>query len=130
MIVRTANAFGVKEVLVLGSDSWIKSKACQTEKFTRIKHFKTPETVLAYIFANEYNLVCVEQTPSSVDLRKVVYPAKPVFALGNESIGMDGVIQNFAKISVEIPMIGATPSLNVAVSAGIVMFDYFSKANK
>ena len=50
-------------------------------------------------------------------------PAKPtVYVLGGETAGVDNVIKNAASISLRIPMTNNIESLNVAITAALVVF--------
>ena len=50
-------------------------------------------------------------------------PAKPtVYVLGGETAGVDNAIKNAASISLRIPMTNNVESLNVAITAALVVF--------
>ncbi len=49
-------------------------------------------------------------------------PKEVVYVLGNEIDGVEAAILEIADVVIEIPMEGAKESLNVATTAGIVLF--------
>ena len=51
------------------------------------------------------------------------YPAKTVFAAGGEDQGLGRLVQSACDELISIPMHGKTPSLNVSISLGIVLFE-------
>ncbi len=46
-----------------------------------------------------------------------------VLVLGNESLGVSGEVRALADDEVHIPMLGTAHSLNVAVAAGILLYE-------
>jgi len=67
-------------------------------------------------------VAAVEQSDSSIDYKKFKAGKKTVFILGNEVRGLSKNILNIADVILEIPMRGEKESLNVATTAGIVLF--------
>jgi tRNA G18 (ribose-2'-O)-methylase SpoU len=46
---------------------------------------------------------------------------------GNEVFGVDEEVVKQADVCIEIPQFGTKHSLNISVSMGVVIWDYFSK---
>ena len=67
-------------------------------------------------------VVAVEQSPKSVSLYGFVVPEKVVYIMGAEVEGVHKELIEIADVVVEIPMQGMKESLNVSVTAGIVLF--------
>ncbi|MCK5823499.1 MAG: TrmH family RNA methyltransferase, partial [Bacteroidales bacterium] len=55
---------------------------------------------------------------------------KYALVFGNEVKGVAQDIVDLSDYCVEIPQYGTKHSFNISVSAGIVMWDFFSKRNK
>ncbi|MCK9272789.1 TrmH family RNA methyltransferase [Candidatus Gracilibacteria bacterium] len=73
-----------------------------------------------------FKIVVLEQNEKSIDLRDFV-PKKGediCIVLGNEIQGVRPEIIKMADYIVEIPMFGKKQSLNVATSAGILMYKF------
>lgn len=69
-----------------------------------------------------YQIIAIEQSPSSVDYKKVIAKEKILFILGNEVDGLSNDVLSRVDIVAEIPMAGEKESLNVSVAGGIAIF--------
>lgn len=69
-----------------------------------------------------FAVVAIEQTANSTSLYDFVVPEKVLYVLGNEVDGVSPHIIAVADQVIEIPMAGTKESLNVATTAGIVLF--------
>ena len=76
-----------------------------------------------------FQIVAVEQADQSLSLEKFnpKNDEKYAFIFGNEVFGVKDKIVESADICLEIPQYGTKHSLNISVSLGIVIWDYFSK---
>lgn len=76
-----------------------------------------------------YTLVAVEQARESVPLQNFqpVRGDKHAFVFGNEVEGVSEALLAVADVCVEIPQFGTKHSLNVSVSAGIVLWKFVEK---
>ena len=75
--------------------------------------------------------IAVEQTENAIQLQQFL-PAgdKPIAVVfGNEVKGVSQEVVNLCHQALEIPQFGTKHSLNVAVSAGVVLWDLWSKMN-
>ena len=52
------------------------------------------------------------------------------FVLGNEIKGVNQEVINASQGVIEIPQEGAKHSLNIAITAGVVAWDFFQKINQ
>lgn len=80
---------------------------------------------------NSWKLVALEQTSGSIYLQKFTPGAKEkyCFIFGNEVSGVAEELIGMADTIVEIPQFGTKHSLNISVSIGIVMWDFFIKSS-
>lgn len=67
-------------------------------------------------------IISVEQDGKSVDYLKLKLPPRLAFIFGNEVEGVSPEILKESDLICEIPMFGAKESLNVSVTAGIILF--------
>jgi len=76
-----------------------------------------------------YVVAVVEQTDGSQSLADFlpVDGRRYAFVLGNEVSGVGDEVVALADLALEIPQFGTKHSLNVAVAAGIVCWDFVSK---
>lgn len=71
----------------------------------------------------------VEQTVDSILLQNMEIDKKKKFALifGHEMRGVDQAVVDAADLSIEIPQFGTKHSLNISVSAGVVLWEFYRK---
>jgi tRNA G18 (ribose-2'-O)-methylase SpoU len=67
-------------------------------------------------------VVAVEQRADSVDLYDFSVPPKVAYIFGSETEGLNSEILDACDEVLELPMKGTKESLNVSVTAGIVMY--------
>ena len=67
-------------------------------------------------------VVALEQTSDSIDFRHFVYQKPLAIVLGNEIDGVSDRVLEVCDGIVELPMLGIANSLNVATSAGIILY--------
>ncbi len=67
-------------------------------------------------------VVVVEQSPRRVWLSDFVVPSAVLYVFGSEVVGVPPEVVAVADVVVELPMLGAKESLNVSVTAGIVLY--------
>lgn len=78
----------------------------------------------------------LEQTHNSTPLQNLVLPLAGgsdegfMLVVGNEVNGVDQSIVDLADEAVEIPMHGTKHSLNVSVSAGITIWEFYKQLYK
>ena len=130
--VRTCDAFAVERLLLCGITGTPPSRelhktALGAENTVPWSYYgETAEAVTA-MKGNGYRVIAVEQVEGAVMLDEFVPEAGVEYALvfGNE---VDGVSQSVADMcdgGIEIPQAGTKHSLNVAVSAGAVLWHMF-----
>jgi len=132
-IFRTADAAGVSKVYLSGYtpqpldrfgriQKEIAKTALGAEKFLPWEYQKSPLASISKLRKEGWCIASVEQNSKSVDYRKFKLKQPTLFIFGNE---VDGIPQSVLKkcdVIVEIPMRGKKESLNVSVTAGIVLF--------
>ena len=74
-------------------------------------------------------IIGVEQTENAITLNHFKPEQNQTYALifGHEVNGIDQEVLNVCDATIEIPQFGTKHSLNISVSAGIVLWDVFSK---
>ena len=121
-IVRSANAFGVRKVHIIGSRQWNKRGAMMTDKYLHIDYWPTAGQFMAAIEGK--TLVAVDNIAGSVPLGSVKLPQKSVLLFGAEGPGISAELAKKADVIVAIEQFGSTRSLNVGVAAGIAMYTW------
>jgi 23S rRNA (guanosine2251-2'-O)-methyltransferase len=75
-------------------------------------------------------VVAVEQSDDSVLLTDFQVPDKVAYIVGNEVEGVSDEALELADVIVELPMLGEKESLNVSVTAGIVLYHQLGVESK
>ena len=132
-IFRTADAFACEKIILCGYTAQpphreiLKTSLGATES-VEWEHYDDIKVILEELRREEYTLLAVEQATNSVKLQdlseKISSDSKIVFILGNEVDGVSNAALFFADKIVEIPQFGTKHSLNVAVTAGIVVWEW------
>jgi tRNA G18 (ribose-2'-O)-methylase SpoU len=89
------------------------------------EYAKSPSKFLSSLKKAGVKIIAVEQSDKSIDYKKAKIGPKTLVIFGNEVSGVSKSILNKADQILEIPMKGMKESLNVSVSAGIVLFRLF-----
>lgn len=124
-IIRSANTFGVQEVLIYGRKKFDRRTSVGAEFFMQFRHIRFIEEIAP--LKQEFDLILgLEQTESSVELHSYQWPENKniLIAVGNEGKGLPQEILNICDTTLEIEQYGTTRSLNVSVATGIVLYDY------
>lgn len=119
-IVRTANAFGVRHVHVIGRKQWNKRGAMMTDKYLHVHYHATIEDFLHEI--GDKQLVAIDNLPGARVLSKTQFRDDCVMVFGSEGAGISAELAARAELVVAIEQFGSTRSLNVGVAAGVAMY--------
>ena len=133
-VFRTGDAFRISEIHLCGHTGTPPSKeisktALGATETVQWKYFKsTKDSVLALREMN-YKICAVEQTQNAVPLQQVNFSTEDKIALifGNEVYGVEQDAINQSDLCIEIPQFGSKHSLNISVSAGIVLWELARK---
>lgn len=129
---RTADAFGVSKVYLTGYtpapidrfgriQKDIAKTALGAQEYITWEHQDIKKTVTT-LKKNGFEIVAVEQDERSVSLEEYIAPKRLAFIFGNEVRGVSKQLRDVSDSIIEIPMHGKKESLNVSVTAGIVLF--------
>ncbi|MEO5950134.1 MAG: TrmH family RNA methyltransferase [Candidatus Saccharimonadales bacterium] len=121
-IVRSANAFNVTSVHIIGKRHWNRRGAMVTDRYLHIFHHQTVEDFV--IAMNERRIIAIDNIKGATPLAKAKLPKKAVLVFGGEGPGLSVEMQKCAEQMVMIEQFGSTRSVNVGVAAGIVMYQW------
>ncbi len=129
-IIRSANAFGAKEIILYGRKKFDRRASVGTEFYMKFRHIKFIEDLDA-VFADYDLRVAVENAPGATPLQDFRWDVskKTLLVFGQESEGIPKEILDRCDHKVAIVQLGSVRSLNVSVAAGIVMHDYCLKTD-
>lgn len=124
-IVRTANAFNVEAVHIIGKRHWNRRGAMVTDRYLHIFHHATAEEFQEAVSGR--HIIAVDNLPGAVPLSATKLPADCVLVFGGEGPGISQEMQQVAEKMVMIEQLGSTRSVNVGVAAGIVMYAWLQQ---
>ncbi|WP_422424743.1 TrmH family RNA methyltransferase [Rhodococcus sp. 7Tela_A2] len=120
-VVRTANAFAVNTVHIVGRRRWNRRGAMVTDRYQHLMHHPDVDTLLHWAAAQDLTIVAVDNTPGSVPLETVELPRNCLLLFGQEGPGVTERARDVASMTVSIAQFGSTRSVNAGVAAGIAM---------
>lgn len=120
-VVRTANAFAVDTVHIVGRRRWNRRGAMVTDRYQKLAHHDSTEDLLAFADQAGLTVVAVDNIPGSVRLEDTELPRDCVLVFGQEGPGISEAARVGAAFTVSIAQFGSTRSINAAVAAGITM---------
>lgn len=121
-IVRSANAFGIRRVHIVGSRQWNKRGAMATDKYLHVVYHKTVDEFNQRMQQDKRLLVAVDNVDGAINLYSATLPRRCVLVFGAEGPGLSQELLSKANCIVAIEQFGSTRSINVGVAAGIVMY--------
>lgn len=129
-VFRTADAFLAEGIYLCGITATpphreIRKTALGATESVMWKYFKDTCTAVKELKSAGYRIVGIEQAEGSVPLGefKIEQNRKYALIFGHEINGVDQEVINQCDYVVEIPQFGTKHSFNIAVSAGIVLWE-------
>jgi len=135
-VFRTSDALLIERIVLCGISGTpphkeIHRTALGAEDSVAWEYFEKTVDAIEWLKKDGYKVISIEQTVGSVDLMKYQPKEEVKYALvfGNELRGVEQDVVNISDECIEIPQFGTKHSFNIAVSAGIVLWDFFTKIN-
>jgi len=129
-IFRTADAFLVEAIYLCGITAQpphrdIQKTALGATESVPWKYFSATADAVKELKNNDFILIAVEQVDSAIMLQDfIIEPDKKyAFIFGHEINGVSQEIVDLCDFCIEIPQFGSKHSFNIAVSAGIVLWE-------
>lgn len=133
-IFRTADGFAVEKICLCGITAIpphreIEKTALGATQSVAWEHYHDPAAAIEQLRDKGYRIIAVEQAENSIMLDEFEPAAAEKYALvfGNEVNGVSDEVMQHIDACIEIPQFGTKHSFNIVVSAGIVLWDLFSK---
>ena len=135
-VFRTSDAFRIEKIILCGITATPENSLVEIHKTAL-----GAEESVEWIYSNDcvsvvkelnekgYTTIAVEQVEYSTKLDdfKVDLSARYALVLGNEVKGVNQDVVDLCKISLEIPQYGTKHSLNVSVTAGVVIWEFYKQ---
>ena len=133
-VFRTADAFLIEKIYLCGitatpPNKEIHKTALGATETVAWEHNTDVLKVIENLKAENVTLLAIEQVESAIFLQdfKVKKDEKYALVFGNEVFGVSQEAVAMCDGCIEIPQLGTKHSLNISVSAGIVVWDLFRK---
>ena len=130
-VFRTADAFGIDRICLCGicatpPSAEIHKSGLGAEDSVPWEHYSDTMDAIAELKEQGYTIISVEQTVGSVSLESFNREQGRRYALvfGNEVDGVSQEVVDASDMTLEIPQWGTKHSLNVSVSAGVVLWAF------
>jgi tRNA G18 (ribose-2'-O)-methylase SpoU len=120
-VVRTANAFAVHTVHIIGRRRWNRRGAMVTDRYQHLAHHDGTDSLLAFARAAGLQVVAVDNVPGAVRLEQTPLPRECLLLFGQEGPGISDAARSGAEMTVSIAQFGSTRSINAGAAAGIAM---------
>lgn len=133
-VFRTADAFLIEKIYLCGitatpPNKEIHKTALGATETVAWEHCKNVLEVIENLKKEDITVLAIEQVESAIFLQdfKVEKDKKYALVFGNEVYGVSQEAVAICDGCIEIPQLGTKHSLNISVSAGIVVWDLFKK---
>lgn len=136
-VFRTSDAFRVEALYLCGITACpphaeIHKTALGAEETVEWAYFKDTLEAVDNLKRAGYTVCAIEQAEGSVMLDNLLLDKHQKYAviLGNEVKGVQQTVVDNCDRCIEIPQYGTKHSLNVSVTAGIVIWDFFKQLTR
>lgn len=133
-VFRTADAFLLEAIYLCGITATpphreIHKTALGATESVPWSYFAETTQAVMRLKKEGYQILAVEQVAGSIDLAQFRPDRNKKYALvfGNEVKGVEDAVLDLCDGCIEIPQFGTKHSLNISVTAGMIIWDFFSK---
>ena len=132
-VFRTADAFRLKELLLCGITACppnreINKTALGATESMQWQYKENTAEAVSQLKSEGFRVLAVEQAENSIALNEYfpVPGEKIALVFGNEVMGVSEEVMELVDGCLEIPQFGTKHSLNVSISAGIVLWHFYN----
>jgi len=134
-VFRTSDCFRIKKVMLCGITATpphreIRKTAIGAEETVEWEYLEHTTDAIHQLKKEGYKIAAIEQTDNSIGLSQFIPTEKTAIVFGNEVDGVSEEAINLCDTVVEIPQFGTKHSFNIAVSAGVVIWEMHKKRTK
>jgi len=131
-VFRISDAFRIEKIILCGFTATpphkeIHKTALGAEDSVDWEYVENTEDAVTRLKEDNYTVCSIEQVEESIMLPDFIFDKEKKYALvfGNEVKGVKQSVVDLSDYSIEIPQEGTKHSLNISVSAGIVLWDFY-----
>ena len=126
-IVRTANAYNVAGVHVIGRRRWNKRGAMVTDRYLTVHHHPDAASFASWAREAGIAVVAIDNTAGSTPMEVGDLPRDAVLVFGSEGPGLSEDLLAAAEQVRHITQHGSTRSINAGAAAAIAMYAWASE---
>ena len=123
-MVRTANAFNVAGVHIVGRRRWNRRGAMVTDRYLHVHHHESVAALADWADEAGVALVGVDNLPGAVPLESAALPRQCCLVFGSEGPGLTDEAVAACDRLVAITQYGSTRSLNAGAAAAIALYHW------
>lgn len=123
-MVRTANAFNVAGVHIVGRRRWNRRGAMVTDRYLHVTHHDSVAALAQWASAGDVHLIGVDNLPGAVALEPTRLPQRCCLVFGSEGPGLTDELVAACEALVAITQYGSTRSINAGAAAAIAMYHW------
>lgn len=120
-VVRTANAFAVAEVHIVGRRRWNRRGAMVTDRYQHLRHHPDAAALLTWARERGLPVLGIDNVPGSVPIEGRPLPRECVMVLGQESAGLSDAVLAGCDAVLHISQYGSTRSINAGAAGAVAM---------
>ncbi len=123
-VMRSCDIFGVQELHAIeeiNQKRIDREIALGAQKWVDVIRHKSTKSFITAAKAKNYQIVATTPHQPSIALNDFKLDKPTVFCFGRETEGLSDAIFEAADVHLKIPMVGFTESLNISVSAAIIL---------
>ncbi|WP_336068848.1 RNA methyltransferase [Mesoflavibacter sp. CH_XMU1404-2] len=132
-VIRSCDVFGIQEVNIVEEQNTKRIDreiAMGAQKWVDLNRFHTVKDSIKDLKSKGYQIVATTPHINDCDLSDFDVTKKSCFFFGRETEGLSDEVLQQADAYLKIPMVGFTESLNISVSAAIILQHVTSKLKK
>lgn len=123
-IVRTANAFNVAGVHIVGRRRWNRRGAMVTDRYLQVEHHPSVTDLADRMAELDTIMIGVDNLPGSLPLERTELPQRCCLVFGSEGPGLTDELVAACRDLVAITQYGSTRSINAGAAAAIAMYHW------
>jgi tRNA (guanosine-2'-O-)-methyltransferase len=123
-VMRSCDVFGIQKMQIIeeiNSKRIDKEIAMGSQKWVDLNTYNNAQTCIDDLKSKGYQIVATTPHKNDSLLYEFDITKKSCFFFGRETEGLSDVVLNEADCFLKIPMVGFTESLNISVSAAIIL---------
>jgi tRNA G18 (ribose-2'-O)-methylase SpoU len=132
-VIRNANAFLAKEVVIYGHKKYDRRGTVGTHHYTNFNHVRTIDDLGSYFESKQESgpvrLIGIDNIPEAKDVNAFDFDPNVhyIMIFGQEQIGVPKDVLDMCDEILFIKMYGSVRSINVGTASGILMYAYCSQ---